>query len=443
MKKSLMNNIGLKLLAFLFAFMLWLLVVNIDNPVTTETFDGIPVAIDHAEVVTQDQKSYQVLDGTDTVSVTVSAKRSVLDKISAENIVATADMRELYLESQIPIEVTIPGYEFTSAVADPRNVQVKIEQNKSDTFPITVTTTGTVRDGYVLGSTQADPERVTVNGPESVIDRISKVVANVDISGLSSDSSIDANLTYYDADNNEISADQLANNLGNTGVKVNVTLYRTENIPVKVDDSGISAADGYTISEVTWTPQEIQLAGEKDVLDSIKEIDIPSDALNVSSVSQRTEKTVDITPYLPEGTRLADENANNILVTIRVAKEGTKSFDIPVGSITVNNLGDGLTIAGYGTGDDLEVHIGGPQEQLNGLELSDLSVSIDLKSCTKAGEYNVPVTIKLPSDASGCKVESSVTVTVTLQERTNTNNNTNAATDNNAEEDNANESSGG
>lgn len=436
MKKSLTNNIGLKLLAFLFAFMLWLLVVNIDDPVDTKTFDSIPVTIEHAEVVTQDQRSYQVLDGTDTVSVTVSATRSVLEKISAENIVATADMRELYLESQIPIEITIPGYEFESATANPRNVQVKIEQNKSDTFPITVTTTGTVRDGYVLGNVQADPERVTVNGPESVIDRISKVVAQVNVSGLSEDSSIDAVLTYYDSDNNEISAEQLANNLGTTGVKVNVTLYHTARIPVTVDTSGVTAADGYSISEVTWTPEEIQLAGEEEVLDALESIRIPADAIDITSISQRTEQTVDITPYLPEGTRLVDENGNNILVTARVAREGTKSFDIPVGSITVDNLSDSLTVSGYGSGDDLEVHIGGPQEQLNSLQLSDLAVSIDLKDCTKAGDYEVPVTITLPSDAADCTVETSVTVTVTLQERT-------TAADNTAEEDTDNESSGG
>lgn len=438
MKKSLTNNIGLKLLAFIFAFMLWLLVVNIDDPVDTKTFDDIPVSIEYTEVVTQDQRSYQVLDGTDTVSVTVSATRSVLEKISAENIVATADMRELYLESQIPIEITIPGYEFETATASPRNVQVKIEQNKSDTFPITVTTTGTVRDGYVLGNVQADPERVTVNGPESVIDQISKVVAEVNVSGLSSDSSIDAVLTYYDEDNNEISAEQLANNLGTTGVKVNVTLYHTARIPVTVDTSEVTAADGYSISEVSWTPEEIQLAGEEEVLDALEEIRIPADAIDITSISQRTEKTVDITPYLPEGTRLVDENGNNILVTARVAREGTKSFDIPVGSITVNNLDDALTVSGYGSGDDLEVHIGGPQEQLNSLELSDLAVSIDLKNCTEAGEYEVPVTITLPSDAPDCTVETSVTVKVTLEKRT-----TAADISDNAEEDTDNESSGG
>ena len=174
------------------------------------------------------------------------------------------------------------------------------------------------------------------------------------------------------------------------------------------------------------------------MLDALEEIRIPADAIDITSISQRTEKTVDITPYLPEGTRLVDENGNNILVTARVAREGTKSFDIPVGSITVNNLDDALTVSGYGSGDDLEVHIGGPQEQLNSLELSDLAVSIDLKNCTEAGEYEVPVTITLPSDVPDCTVETSVIVKVTLEKRT-------IAADNsdNAEEDTDNESSGG
>lgn len=51
MKKGLMNNWGLKILSFLLAVMLWLIVVNIDDPVTTQTFNNIPVAVTNAEVL--------------------------------------------------------------------------------------------------------------------------------------------------------------------------------------------------------------------------------------------------------------------------------------------------------------------------------------------------------------------------------------------------------
>ena len=190
---------------------------------------------------------------------------------------------------------------------------------------------------------------------------------------------------------------------------------------------------------VSSEPESVVIYGTQDVLNEIDSIDIPDSEINIDGAAENVETSIDITPYLPEETRLVDENGNNILVTARVAKEGTKSFDIPVGSITVNNLDDDLTISGYGSGDDLEVHIGGQLALLDSLELGDLSVSIDLKSCTKAGEYEVPVTITLPSDASGCSVETSVTVKVTLEQRT-------TAADNNsnsAEEDTDNESSGG
>ena len=85
MKKGLMNNWGLKILSFLLAVMLWLIVVNIDDPVTTQTFNNIPVAVTNAEVLAATNQTYQIEDGTQNVSVTVRAKRSVLNKIKADN----------------------------------------------------------------------------------------------------------------------------------------------------------------------------------------------------------------------------------------------------------------------------------------------------------------------------------------------------------------------
>lgn len=62
MIKKLKNNFGLKLLAFLFAFMLWLIVVNIDDPVMTKTFTNIPVTVEHSEILTEQNKTYQIVD---------------------------------------------------------------------------------------------------------------------------------------------------------------------------------------------------------------------------------------------------------------------------------------------------------------------------------------------------------------------------------------------
>ena len=64
MKKGLMNNWGLKILSFLLAVMLWLIVVNINDPVTTQTFNNIPVAVTNAEVLAATNHAECLCDST-------------------------------------------------------------------------------------------------------------------------------------------------------------------------------------------------------------------------------------------------------------------------------------------------------------------------------------------------------------------------------------------
>lgn len=416
MRKSLRNNLGLKLLAFLFAFLLWLIVVNIDNPVMSKTFSGIPVIVEHSEILTEQKKTYQIVDGTQNVNVTVSAKRRTLSKIKAEDIIVTADIKEMYLDSQIPLEAVVIGYEgsYESAWTSPRNLQIQIEENVSRTSNITPMATGEVRDGFVLGNLQTEPETVTINGPESLVDRISKVVAEVDVSGLGEDITLPSQLVFYDEDNNVIDQSRLANNLGNFGVNVAVTLYKTRRVPVHVDTSLIAVKEGYSISSVKLAPEEVEITGPDEALDAADSIEIPAEEFGGEIVNSRTDFTLDLTEYLPDGIQLADSMANSMIVTIAIERDGTKNFELPIGSITVKNLDDDLRMS-YAETDDLEVHVKGTKESLDSLNIERIA-GIDLKEYKKAGTYTVPVQIELPAD---CSLEGDVTVEIILEKKEN------------------------
>ncbi|MCI9076668.1 MAG: hypothetical protein HFH10_12925 [Dorea sp.] len=416
MRKSLRNNLGLKLLAFLFAFLLWLIVVNIDNPVMSKTFSGIPVIVEHSEILTEQKKTYQIVDDTQNVSVTVSAKRRTLSKIKAEDIIVTADIKEMYLDSQIPLEAVVIGYEgsYESAWTSPRNLQIQIEENISRTSNITPMATGEVRDGFVLGNLQTEPETVTINGPESLVNRISKVVAEVDVSGLGEDATLPSQLVFYDEDNNVIDQSRLANNLGNFGVNVAVTLYKTRMVPIHVDTSLIAVKEGYSISSVKLAPQEIEITGPDEALDAADSIEIPAEEFGGEIVNSRTDFTLDLTEYLPDGIQLADSMANSMIVTIAIERDGTKNFELPIGSITVINLDDDLRMS-YAETDDLEVHVKGTKESLDSLNIERIA-GIDLKGYKKAGTYTVPVQIELPAD---CSLEGDVTVEIILEKKEN------------------------
>lgn len=412
MRRRLTANLGLKVLAFFSAVLMWLVVVNIDDPVTEKTYTGVPVSVINEEVVTTTNRTYQIVDDTQEVVVTVSANRSVLNKIRSEDIVAVADMKELSLGTQIPIEVSIPGFKYEKVFTSPGNLQVKIEDEAKNNFPITPSTIGTVREGYVLGELKSNPEKVTLRGPKSVIDSISRVVAEANVSGLSENADIEGRLILYDANNNVIDQTLLANNLGKDGVSVRVTLHQIKSVPVKLDTSMITAASGCRISAVNVEPREVRVTGKEEDLDKLDEIEIPAEDFTISNLSERTERMVDVSPYLPDGVTLVEENASSVVVTILIEQPGVKNYEVSTSSITVKNLANDLEISYRAV--DLEIQVKGPAEILKVFTLAK-KVSIDLKEYQDAGTYLVPVVVELPD---GCTLVDREEVEIILEEKT-------------------------
>lgn len=412
MKKRLMNNLGLKMLAFCIAALLWFVVVNVDDPISQKTFLDIPVSVINTEVLAETQQTFHIVDDTQSVEVTVSAKRSVLNRISAKDIIAVADMKELTLKTQIPIDITIDGFKYESAVAHPRNLQVKLEDELTKKFPIIPTTTGTVRDGYALGEIEAVPEKVSIRGPKSVIERISRVEASVSVSGLSADTVLPSELVLYDEEDERIDQELLTNNIGTDGVGVSVQLLRTKDIPLSFDTSKIKTASGYTFEGITFEPTTIQVSGTREEMNSLTKIMVPASVLQFTNLKARTEKVVDISEFLPEGVQLVDENAGSIVVTINIQKDGTNTFDITVASITVKNLSSELTLD-YITAEAIEIQVRGPKTLLEDLDISS-KVSVDLSAYTEPGDYAVPILVNIPA---GCELEKEAIVNIRLSEK--------------------------
>lgn len=414
MKKTLTNNIGLKIIAILFSIILWLFVVNIDDPVTTKVYRNIAVSMSHDEIIMNRGQTYSFVNNNNTVSVTIRAKRSVLDDIQAEDIKAVADVREMQLKSLVPVAITIPKYEgkYEEAETSPKNIEILLSNSTTRKFPVTVTTVGSLRDGYALGETTADPQKVEITGPDSTINRIESAVAKVDISGLSEDATLPAELVLYDDQNNVVDQKMLSTNIGNKDVSVTIHLLNTKTVPLEFRTSGITPADGYAFAGITTEPQSIQVIGKKDDLDDLDKIQIPVSALVLDDVKEKTDVVVDIAPYLPADVTLADPQASNVAVTVAVEKAGTKTIEIPVKSISVNNLADNLKID-FGTTQTVELHFVGTEEALNGL--GSIAPSLELNNYKQEGSYDVPVqVVNLPA---GCTMEDEVTIHITLEKK--------------------------
>ena len=109
--KKIMANWGLKLASLIFAIIVWFLVTNINDPITSVRYTNIPVTIKNGNLITDKGQVYTVLDGSDTISsVTIYAPRGVIDSLSQSNVVATADIQELSSLNTISINVTTNKY---------------------------------------------------------------------------------------------------------------------------------------------------------------------------------------------------------------------------------------------------------------------------------------------------------------------------------------------
>ena len=77
--KRITNNFGLKILAAVFAIVIWLVVVNIEDPEKTKGF-VIPVTIENSDYLTDMGKTYDILNNSDKISFTVTGKRSIIEE---------------------------------------------------------------------------------------------------------------------------------------------------------------------------------------------------------------------------------------------------------------------------------------------------------------------------------------------------------------------------
>ena len=414
-KYKLTTNLGLKVIAFIFAVFLWFIVVNFDNPVGSSTFRDIPVQILNDDIITSAGEVYQV-EGDRTVTVVVYATREVRQKLTSDNIVATADIKQIDSTGRlVPIEVTINGFsgESVTAEAIPRNLTIQREKSGKKVMSLTVDTEGVkLADGYILGDASVEPDQVTITGAESVLDQVDRAVAQVDeVEGVSEDSVLPASLVLYDANGNELNQTQMSNNLGEEGLSVSVEVMKVKGIPVVFDVEG-SPAEGYKYSGCVSTPESVQVCGKSEDIDKISEIDVPASVIDISGASEPIEMSVDITPYLPEGVELVDENSGNVKVTVKIEQEGTLSIDFMVSSIRINNLAENLQVS-YEPDAEITFRFTGDEDLLDTLDISN-AVSVDLSDYDRPGTYDVPVKVNLPA---GISQDGQVTVQLTLAEK--------------------------
>lgn len=321
MKAKLTDNLFLKVLSVVVAIVLWLVVVNISDAEKTMKFSK-EVMLLNTEVITDNGKVFRVEEGTNIVRLTVRARQSVIRDLKETDFILTADMeKNLKFNSLVGINVECRNRDIIvdeDVSLSRSNVVVSIEDAATEQFQIQVNNAGTKpSDGLVIGSMVPEQTVLKVTGPVSTIEKIRKVEAVVDVTGLPGTTVKNCVLKFYDAADNEIDTTYL-NYVGkNDGIDVTVSLLNKKTIPLLFSYSG-TPAENYQVSSVKWKPEYIEIAGTASVLKGITSIQIPPEAVSVEGADEEVQQVVDITPYLPSGIILPESETSSILVIVEL-----------------------------------------------------------------------------------------------------------------------------
>ena len=195
---ALTKNVGLKILAIIFSFLLWLVVVNIDDPKQTRTFTSV-VTVTNEDVLTNRGKLYEIKDGINTVSFRVTAKRSIIEKLSPSDFSAVADMNNLENEERIPVTLAARSYANYITISSRQNyLYVVLKDLTTERFVISAQTTGELAPELAVEEVTCSPTVVTVTGPQEIVDKIESVVATANVNGVSTNFTENVIPKYYD-----------------------------------------------------------------------------------------------------------------------------------------------------------------------------------------------------------------------------------------------------
>lgn len=409
MKKWLTTNLSLKLLSVLFAIGLWMIVVNVNDPVTTKTFRGISVTFVNENIISDAGKVYQVLDGSDSVSFTVRAKRSVIESLTPSDFKAVADFAERISETAVPIRVyPLKNEDKIQDVNLQKNtVKIALEEQISRTISVALRVVGTAAEGYTVGKADISPQEVTITGPQSLVDDIDAMEVVLDASNAKQDIESTVPGQLFDRNGDEISDGRL--HCSASSFVVHARLLPTKSVDLDFSTEG-SVKEGFRNTELHYTPTTVQIAGEQEALDKISTIVFPSSELNLEGADHDVVRTVDVTKYLPDDVYVVNDGDKKVTVTLKVVELNTQKVSFPVSRIDVLNTPTGLDVNFEGNL-YMEIELQGLDADLQGLALDDLSVSVDVKNL---GQGTHRVRTEVTTSNKNVELSEAPYVTVTL-----------------------------
>jgi YbbR domain-containing protein len=396
----LLRNWHLKLSAVLLATVLYTGLV-FSGSFATRT---LQIRID---LVNQPANSYVLTSDLGFIQVEFRAPRDVIGAVVEEAFVARVDLADYDMgaapEPQF-LEVDVRALnDDIQIISEPQTVRVELDRIDQRAVPVVVDI-GNVPEGLEAGTPETSEEEVLVRGPASVVGRVDRAVAviNLDASGISFDRAVE--LVLVDIEGQPIGDGLVDASPQSVSVRVELeAVEETRPVPVRPEITGTPAA-GFALEALRVEPSTVILRGRPEVLEEIAVI--VTEPLSIEGAS--SDQSFDAVLVLPDGVSYEAGEAPEVTVTATIGPSvSSRTFIV---GLICEGAGDNACLPGL---DQIALTLSGPGEALSSLTAAALTPVLDVGGLAPGSYQITPSLPALPEAVSVLDVEPG-TVPVTI-----------------------------
>ena len=377
MDKSKNRTLIVKIICVLLSFGLWLYVSNVENPLRTYELKNIPVELINEDSLTNSK--FAIANKQQfTVDLKLEGPSSEVVKVKTEDFKIIADMSTYALkngENTIPVQI----------ISYPENINIKnngflgIKVNLEELVQKEFTIKSKVKVNYKENIYEKEqtisPQKVTVTGGKSSIERISEAILNGEEKDIDKNKESEYDIKFVDssgAEVNDIEPDSKT-------AKLSIAVINGKVIPINLKTTG-TVPQGFVLEGYELSKNNINILGSSQNLNKIESID--TEVVDMSSLQGDSE--VDVKLNLPEGISV-QSGENTIKVKFKVTKEESTTKNL-VCNVQYKNLNEAFSLDSSNS--TINVTLTGTQAELDKINSQNINVILDLANVKEVGTFN-------------------------------------------------------
>lgn len=388
-KHSIFDNMTLKITSLIGTLILWLVVMSAVNPVVTTTIHNVKVEVKNESAISELGKTYEILSG-DTVSVTVTARKSDVDQLTSDSIKVVADLSKLSIVNSTPLEVQIPSLPDATTKLSSNTMEISVEDIVDGEFPVEINQTEPPSTQYYISDIELSNDTLIISGAKSLVSKVGRVQVDIDASEITSNTTLALRPMIYDKNGELMDIKKFT--LNTEEITASISLYNTKLVDLNISTTIVSDQINYILKSVDYDKKQIYVAGPQDKLDEIDNINIslyPDIAIEDISKSQFI-RSIEIKDYLPEGLYVSS-NDSKVTLTVDFKEFSIRTFTLGSADIKVLNLKSGLT--GVVDNKQYKINLISLDTDVSALEIEDIEPYVDATSLS-SGKHTLNLQLK-------------------------------------------------